>query len=338
MLEATHSVYGLKGITAIPLDHDRANIVINTLAARNIRPSLLPSTTMDTIGGDKSAEIDDDEPHVQFATAPPPREVQFSPNDQVKVMTPDGNQQSFHQEQDSDHLPSPSPSTLSGSSTPSESASPVQPIAKALAARLSFWSRLNTRSSLFPSSSELTEPGSLKDEQPSAAKQSDAEDLDALLREEKGEPKEVLDKVLSATAPPPETAEEKHTELEDKVVKEIIREFVKGGMYFSYNFGMCMHFVVRTVVDRPSDITRSLQHKQDQVLKSQKQDALLADLIPSRNSSELLEGEKINALSEPYPTLPLWRRVDKQFWWNEWMSKPFIDAGVCSHSYLAGTH
>jgi len=33
---------------------------------------------------------------------------------------------------------------------------------------------------------------------------------------------------------------------------------------------------------------------------------------------------------ESYLVLPLWRRVDKHFWWNEWMSKPFIDAGVCS--------
>ena len=34
-------------------------------------------------------------------------------------------------------------------------------------------------------------------------------------------------------------------------------------------------------------------------------------------------------ITESYPVLPLWRRIDKRFWWNEWMSKPFIDAGVC---------
>lgn len=29
-----------------------------------------------------------------------------------------------------------------------------------------------------------------------------------------------------------------------------------------------------------------------------------------------------------HPHLPLWRRVDRRFWWNEWMSRDFVDAGV----------
>jgi hypothetical protein len=85
-----------------------------------------------------------------------------------------------------------------------------------------------------------------------------------------------------------------------------------------------------------------LQHKQDQVVKSQKQHALLVDLnaLPSPESSRSqhdetpVEGAKVNPLSEPNPTLPLWRRVDKRFWWNEWLLKPFIDAGVIIISEL----
>jgi phosphatidylinositol 4-phosphatase len=84
-----------------------------------------------------------------------------------------------------------------------------------------------------------------------------------------------------------------------------------------------------------ADITRSLQHKQDQVVKSREHHTLLADLnvFPFPESAEFdkeasVEGRKINPLSEPNPTLPLWRRVDKRFWWNEWLSKAFIDAGV----------
>jgi len=38
--------------------------------------------------------------------------------------------------------------------------------------------------------------------------------------------------------------------------------------------------------------------------------------------------DKIDVLAEPFSTLPLWRRVDRHYWWNEWMSKPFVDAGV----------
>lgn len=87
-----------------------------------------------------------------------------------------------------------------------------------------------------------------------------------------------------------------------------------------------------------------MQHKQDQVVKSQQQHALLADLnaLPSPESinspseeEDSVEGTKINPLFEPNPTLPLWRRVDKRFWWNEWLLKPFIDAGVIiNKSYI----
>ena len=31
--------------------------------------------------------------------------------------------------------------------------------------------------------------------------------------------------------------EEKHSQLDVKIVKECLREFSKGGMYFSYDFG-----------------------------------------------------------------------------------------------------
>ena len=51
------------------------------------------------------------------------------------------------------------------------------------------------------------------------------------------EPGEVLDTIITAAAPPPQTVEERHSELEEKVVKETIRQFTRGGMYFSYAFG-----------------------------------------------------------------------------------------------------
>jgi hypothetical protein len=149
--------------------------------------------------------------------------------------------------------------------------------------------------------------------------------LDSIMASEgkhKHAPAEVMDHIL-ATAPAPATVEERHSELETKVVRETIREFTKGGMYFAHNF----------------DITRSLQHKQEQVLKSQKQHDLLAGLgaLPSPDNihnvpSSPMDGKFVSALAEPNAALPLWRRVDKQFWWNEWMSKPFIDAGL--HSYI----
>lgn len=80
------------------------------------------------------------------------------------------------------------------------------------------------------------------------------------------------------------------------------------------------------------DITRSLQHKHDQVLRLQKQQDLLAGLGALPNSDKLdahaPSPVAASPLVEPNPAVPLWRRVDKQFWWNEWMLKPFIEAGV----------
>lgn len=71
--------------------------------------------------------------------------------------------------------------------------------------------------------------------------------------------------------------------------------------------------------------------------KSKKQNALLADLNALDDASKLTpEDGKVSVLAEPSPTLPLWRRVDRQYWWNEWLSKPLLDAGVrCNRPRLS---
>lgn len=71
-------------------------------------------------------------------------------------------------------------------------------------------------------------------------------------------------------------------------------------------------------------------------MKSQKKHILLEGLgalpSPEAETSDVpKDGDNLSPLAEPNPTLPLWRRVDKQYWWNEWMTKPFLDAGVCLH-------
>ena len=67
-----------------------------------------------------------------------------------------------------------------------------------------------------------------------------------------------------------------------------------------------------------ADITRSMQHKHEEYAKLHTQNKLLAQL---------------DVLFEPSVMLPLWRRVDRRFWWNEWLSKPLIDAGVSASGY-----
>ncbi|KAK0463920.1 inositol 5'-phosphatase [Desarmillaria tabescens] len=191
-----------------------------------------------------------------------------------------------------EHTPrSRSPSEASSISSEASSASPV---IKALASRLSFWNRLSPGTRDLKQASDDVFNPSPKDEK------------DIL---EEGDPEEVLAHIV---APEPISPEERHSELERKIVKECVKEFTKGGMFFAYNF----------------DITRSMQHKRDLIAKTQKQSFLLADL--NVFSSHKLD--HTGNVSEPNPMLPLWRRVDRKYWWNEWLAKPFIDAGL--HPYV----
>ncbi|KAF5389930.1 hypothetical protein D9757_003649 [Collybiopsis confluens] len=270
---------------------------------------LASSTTIDTIN---PAEVNQTENEDALASTTLSPRVQFAdPKVLQDKSAPHSATYSLNSDEHSVRSPSDSNSDLSGSSTPSVNDGPNSsaPIAKVLASRLSFWSRMSKRNSLFPSSPD-------QEAEPLPNK-SLPQHVDISLDEMEGaHPDEVIDSILSATAPPPDTAEEKHSELEDKILRECIREFSKG-MFYAYTF----------------DLTRSLQHKQERVAKSRKQHDLLSDLdVLSSKDASVFELDNVDPLAEPYPTLPLWRRVDRQFWWNEWLAKPLIDAGL--HSYI----
>ena len=68
-----------------------------------------------------------------------------------------------------------------------------------------------------------------------------------------------------------------------------------------------------------SDITTSLQHKQHEVLRLRRR----ASSQPGINVED-----HVDILAEPQLTQPLWRRVTKQFWWNENLLQPFINSNV----------
>lgn len=317
VLEPTHTVYGVKGVTAIPLVYERAKVELNTLASRNAgiaRPSLPPkSQALDAPTSTSKLDNHDVASSIRIPTVP---HVQFAAKTDLKILSP------IPSRLDNDaisaaHLgrPSSAQSSRSDSSSSSDRSIAKSPVFKTLADRLSFWSRLSKRPNsihLNTESPPFSEPTSLLQEQ---------ETLDKMMEENADEPAGVLGNILASTAPAPATTEERHFELETKVVKECIRQFTKGGMYFAYNF----------------DITRSLQHKQEQAMKSRKKHSLLEGLgaLPSPEavtSDVPKDGDDVSPLAEPNPTLPLWRRVDKQYWWNEWLTKPFLDAGL--HCYV----
>src|ERR1700722_18461986 len=222
VFDPVHTVYAIKGVTAIPLVEERALVAVKTLASRHaelLRPPLRPSNTLDTIHPppDSASDTEDVDHHAKRASK---RAVQFLDHEQIKVLTP----RSLHEfDLTYDHEDDPLPS--SGASTPSSDYSaPMMTVAKTLATRLSFWSRLSKRTVLH---ADTPVPGSFGEQQEALQSIMDRDD----------KPTEIIDSILAATAPTPTTAEERHSELEDKIVRECVREFTKGGMYFAYNFG-----------------------------------------------------------------------------------------------------
>jgi hypothetical protein len=200
------------------------------------------SGTLDGVssGFESDADTDGEEGEGEGTTTPTAR-VTFADEDQIKLMTPLHTQSTFPSSPPSPHS---SPNTPdSGTSTPNSIDSLASsPIAKTLATRLSFWSRLSKRTT-------SAESESAKDEDPA-----ERISLDSLFPSKNPtptpnpnprltSPSEILSTILATTAPPPPTADERKSELEDKIVRETVKEFTKGGMYFAYNFGMCAFYL-----------------------------------------------------------------------------------------------
>ena len=80
------------------------------------------------------------------------------------------------------------------------------------------------------------------------------------------------------------------------------------------------------------DLTNSVQRKHQQLTNIRHSDNLLSNLTgdaekEEENKSPLPEN-KADIFCEPHANLPLWRRVDRKFWWNEHLAGPFVEAGV----------
>ena len=214
VLDEDHPVYAIKTVHAIPLSEERATVAVNALLSRNSRnprTSLLPSTDDDVSAEDSSAQA--------RASS---RAVKFADGDEIKVMTPLATQGDNFA--DLQNNPINSPPSSSGRSSPSSELSQTGPVERTIVSRLAFWNRLSKRGKLddFSDSYPLEDPDS---------------SLDTIMAHGRQEPAEVLGDIISTTAPAPTTQEETHNQLEDKIVREAIREFSKGGMYFAYNFG-----------------------------------------------------------------------------------------------------
>ncbi|KZV92152.1 hypothetical protein EXIGLDRAFT_836634 [Exidia glandulosa HHB12029] len=305
LLDENHVVYGVKHIAAIPLDEERATTVLNAIrstnAAERASVAALSAELSEALPDDaiEVPEIDVEEAvaedseerkstHVRFVSAV---EVIREQRPQLSVQRP----------------PSPVPSPSSSAASSGRN-SPTSPVTSALAARLSFWDRVYKRG--LPLSSAAAEQ--IKQNIENNVPVTDS--LDKLLQaqyENDKEPQEALATIAAATPTP--SVDDQNRELENKVVRETVRLYSKGGMYFAYGF----------------DITTPLQRKRQAVARNRKHASLLNDLDVGPGEHE---EEEIDVLCEPQATLPLWRRADKKFWWNSSMVQAFVDAGV--HPYV----
>ncbi|TDL25045.1 hypothetical protein BD410DRAFT_718891 [Rickenella mellea] len=290
LLSQSHSVYEIKSVASIPLEETRARTAVDAIVARNREQNQSIHTT---VHDDSPDDLRDNAPPTDAITSPPNSEsvqqkVTFSDQSDIRVLSPAA-VSSFNSSS------RPLFPAMSGASTPlMEPDTPPPTVAKALAARLTFWNRLSHR-----------QP-SVAEEEPLHGSDDDSEDDHT---EGLEDPDDVIKQIVES-APQPSTIEQKHSELDSKISKECIKLFGKGGMYLSYNF----------------DITTSLQHKQQQLAGTRSRPP------DFKSSGNISQPDEVDVTVEPNTNLPLWRRVDKQFWWNEWMLQPFIEAGL--HPYV----
>lgn len=128
-------------------------------------------------------------------------------------------------------------------------------------------------------------------------------------------------------------------ELEEKIMKQITRELGSGEFYYSYDF----------------DVSHTLQDKRRRLARGRRNGDLLGDLLSSSDSaSQFFESTPTESegkapsdppsrgstpppapgseIVEPDIHVPLWRRTDRRFFWNESLARDFMDLGL--HGYV----
>lgn len=208
---ASRPVYGVKDVAYIPLDYSRATVVLNRIITRIRRSVAQPR--LNSYEHDSKQAGETNSLHVKWA----PQHLPTTTPDPVSILS--------------------SSPTSSGYSSPTSSGISIAPLAKTLADRLSFWkSKFN--------------PGTDEASLIASKASGDHETLGELLDDiDNGdttnlEPNKVIEDIMkAAAATEPESSDQKHRAMDDKVLKETVRQFTKGGMYFSYTFGMLPQLV-----------------------------------------------------------------------------------------------
>jgi hypothetical protein len=148
-------------------------------------------------------------------------------------------------------------------------------------------------------------------------------------------------------------------ELESKIIAQIVREFSSGGFFYSYDFDLThtLQHKRNLIVSRASSgtaLANLLPREKDNgtggVFPPTPEGKFARGSAPSspREASAERLGSTATATAtggsatpemsreddfvEPDIRVPLWRRVDRRFFWNEALLKDFVDVGA--HAFV----
>lgn len=138
-------------------------------------------------------------------------------------------------------------------------------------------------------------------------------------------------------------------ELDKKILKEALAEMTSGAMFFSHDFDLtrCVQHRYEQIKEDKIAASRSPRHaksadldRKGQIMSIGKEDSKRWVPGKDRKDRPSLRGDRDSTYGrsndvdidlrreEPSMITPLSQRADKRFWWNNWLSRPFTDAGV----------
>lgn len=191
-------MYSIKAASAIPLHYEGAKLVISAINAKHART---PGVVTSTPSGINPFEAS------MMVKPPTPKSGSVPTKPRVttiKFLEP--NKADFENRESDYSSDSSGPS--SGTSSPGN-VSPTY-LVKPLHSRLASWHHDAVPSPIDPSADQSLE----------------------------NKLKRASTLTVASALPEPEMAEEHHSELDDKILRETIKEFTKGGMLFAYSCGM----------------------------------------------------------------------------------------------------
>ena len=130
-----------------------------------------------------------------------------------------------------------------------------------------------------------------------------------------------LSNTASQAVQPGDSETASMAELDKKILREALAELTNGAMYYSQDF----------------DLTRCTQTRW-QLLREEKLAAKAKSKSPK--AAQRPDGRNVQAgqaeedvsidmrTEEPLSSTSLAQRADKRFWWNNWLCRPLMDAGV----------